>query len=114
MRIGLNLSGTFNLVPINQGPLFDEFDLDEISWTVANSDGTVVHKITGFGIYQRGGEFAYMHRLILEVSIDGSNLMHFDSGLVADGSEFPAISISVDRGTTCYDTFMNIIASPRK
>jgi hypothetical protein len=112
VTIGLEMSGTFKMVRMNLGPLFDRFGLDEVSWTVANSDGTVVHTIKGFGIYQRGGELANMHQLILELSIDGGDLIHFDSGLIPDGSLFPAILISVDRGTACYDIFMNIIANP--
>ena len=109
---GWEISGAFKLVQLNSDPLFDRFSLDDISWTVTSPDGTFTHTITGFGIYQTGGEFARMHRLVLEVSIDGSDLMHFESGLVLDSSQFPAISIPVDRGSACYDIFMNIIASP--
>jgi hypothetical protein len=65
-------------------------------------------------IYQVGGEFAKMHQLILEISIDNGDLMHFDSGLVADGLPFPAFSISLDRGSACYDILMSIMAEPRQ
>jgi hypothetical protein len=106
------ITGSFNLIPLNPSPLFSRFSLDNISWTVTSPDGTVLHTITGFGIYQTNGEFAEMHQLILEVSIDNSDLMLFDSGLIPDSSQFPEITISVDRGTSCFDVLMNIIASP--
>lgn len=108
----LTISGTFKLIPLKPVMLYNRYSLDEISWTVINPDGTVAHTITGFGIYQAGGEFARMHQLALELSIDNSDLMHFDSGLVAAGSQFPVISVSVDRGTLCYDILMYINAAP--
>lgn len=113
VTIGRQLSGTFNLVQLNPSPPFDRYSLDDISWTVTSPDGTLIHTITGFGIYQRGGELYRMHQLVLELSIDKGDLMLFDSGLVPDDSEFPAISISVDLGSTCYDIFLNIVASTR-
>jgi hypothetical protein len=112
VTIGEQITGSFNLIQLNPIPLFSRFGLNDISWTVTKPDGTVLHTITGFGIYQTGGEFAKMHQLILEISIDNSDLMLFDSGLVPDSSQFPAISISVDRGTSCFDILMSIIASP--
>jgi hypothetical protein len=112
VTIGQQITGSFNLIQLNPSPLFSRFSLDDISWTVTSPDGTVLHTITGFGIYQTGGEFAKMHQLILEISIDNSDLTLFDSGLILDSSQFPAISISVDRGTSCFDILMNIIASP--
>jgi hypothetical protein len=112
--IGRQIAGTFELIQLNPSPMFSRFSLDNISWTVIGPDGAVLHTITGFGIYQVGGESAKMHQLILEVSIDNGDLTHFDSGLVPDSSQFPAISISVDRGSACYDILMSVIASPRQ
>lgn len=112
ITIGLQITGTFDLIQLNPDPLFSRFSLDDISWTVIGPDGTVLHTITGFGIYKVGGEFAAMHQLILEISIDKGDLMHFDSGLVPESSQFPAISISLDRGTACYDILLNISAKP--
>lgn len=105
------MSGTFNLIPLNPA-FYNRYSLDEISWTVSNPDGTAAHTITGFGIYQIGGEFAQMQQLVLELSIDNGDLTHFDSGLVDGGAQFPAISIPVDRGTSCFDIIMNINAAP--
>ena len=106
------MSGTFKLIPIDPVAFYNRYSLDEISWTVINSDETVAHTITGFGIYQIGGEFARMHQLTLELSIDNGDLTHFDSGLVVDGAKFPVISIPVDRGTSCYDIMMYTNAVP--
>lgn len=111
ITVGNIISGTFKLIQLNPTPLFKRFSLDEISWAVINSDGEVVHTITGFGIYQIAGEFAMMHQLVLEVSIDNNEQTRFDSALISDGSQFPGISIWVDRGTECYDILMGINAS---
>lgn len=112
VSIARGISGTFKLIPLNPVAFYNRYSLDEIYWTVINPDGTVAHTITGFGTYQIGGEFALMNQLVLELSIDNSDLMHFDSGLVVDGAQFPVISIPVDRGTACYDIMMYINAAP--
>lgn len=112
ITIGLQITGTFDLIQLNPDPLFSRFSLDDIHWTVIGADDAVLHTITGFGIYKVGGEFAAMHQLVLEISIDKGDLVHFDSGLVPDSSQFPAISISLDRGTVCYDVFLKISAKP--
>lgn len=106
------MSGTFKLIPLSPVAFYARYSLDEISWTVSNPDGTVVHTITGFGIYQIGGEFARMQQLVLELSIDNGDLTHFDSGPVNDDAQFPVISIPVDRGTSCFDIIMYINAAP--
>jgi len=105
--------GTFRLVEKSVDPLFTRYRLRNISWTVVAHEGEVVHRITGYGRYRIGGEFALMQQLILIISIDGSEPMLLDSGLVPVESTFPAISISVDRGTQCYDIWIDIKASPR-
>ena len=70
VSIARGMSGTFNLIPLGTVAFYSRYSLDDISWTVMNPDGTIAHTITGFGIYQIGGEFARMHQLALELSID--------------------------------------------
>jgi hypothetical protein len=108
------LTGTFLLVPAGSDPLFTYYNLEEISWTAFNSNGGIAHKITGQGTYKFGGEVALTQQLILDLNIDGGSSERFDSGVIAGGSEFPSLSISVSRGTSCYNISMDIIASPRK
>jgi len=108
------ISGTFKLIPLTPVVFYSRYSLDEISWTVINPDGSTAHTIAGFGVYQIGGEFARMHQLVLELSIDNGDLTHFDSGLVVDRAQFPVISIPVDRGTSCYDIMMYINAVPAR
>ena len=61
-----------------------------------------------------GGEFALMHQLTLDINIDGGNPQHLDSGLIPGGSDFPLIAVSVNRGTSCFDIWMNIHAAPKQ
>ncbi len=72
----------------------------------------MIHNITGEGTYRLGGEFALMHQLTLDINIDGSEKEHLDSGLILGGSEFPMISVSVARGSSCFDIRMTIKAVP--
>jgi len=105
--------GTFRLIPLRPTPLFTQYRLAYMSWRVVDPNGQVVHRITGSGLYQVGGEVARMHQLILDLRIDG-NPAHFNSGLIQDDSQFPIISITVDRGTTCFDILLDVVADPIK
>jgi len=107
------IKGTFKLVQLTPTPLFTRYRVAKISWAVINPSGEVVHMIRGHGIYQLGGEIALMQQLILDLSIDGADPVFFDSGLVPVESAFPNISISLDRGTRCYDTWLDINARPK-
>jgi len=109
------VSGTFLLTrQKSDDPWFARYRLSRINWTVTGPDGTSIHSLTGRGMYQVGGDFALTQQLILDVRIDGGELQHMDSGMIPGGSEFTGISISVDRGTQCYDFWMDIRAVPVK
>ena len=107
------VSGTFVLGDGLSDPLFTTYPIEEIRWTVYTFDGEILHEITGSGVYRHGGEVALMQQLVLDISIDGSDLEHLDSGMVDGGWEFPTISIrNVSRGTECFDIWMDIVAAP--
>jgi hypothetical protein len=109
------VSGTFLLTrQKSDDPWFARYRLSRIDWTATGPDGALIHTITGRGLYQVGGDFALTHQLTLEVRIDGGELQHLDSGLIPGGSEFPIIAIAVDRGTQCYDIWMDIRTAPVK
>jgi len=108
------LMGNFLLVPAGTDPLFTHYNLDAISWTTLDFNGGKAHRITGQGTYKFGGEVALTEQLILDLSIDGGDSQHFDSGLITGGSEFPSFSISVFHGTSCFKISMDIKASPQE
>ena len=110
VMITADVTGTFALVEGEATPLYNVYRLRRIAWTVKVND-EVLHEITGRGVYYIGGEFARRHRLMLELSIDGTE-ERLDSGWVFGGSEFPNLSISVARGTACYDIAMDVRAAP--
>jgi len=106
------IEGTFELIPLRPTPLFTQYRLVNIHWTVvANQTGMVVHEIMGSGMYQTGGKVARRHQLILDLTIDGTPT-YFNSGLIPDESQFPNIAITVDRGKKCYDIWLDIVANP--
>ena len=73
VRLPEAVTGTFLLVPTGSDPLFTHYNLEEISWTVFNSNGGIAHKITGQGTYKFGGEVALTQQLILDLNIDGGS-----------------------------------------
>jgi hypothetical protein len=94
---------------------FDVYSLTDISWTVFDSTGKQVHTITGKGTYQLekvAKGMARRQELTLDISIDGQSPVTLDSGLVLGCSQFPDIVISVRRGSTCFETTMDIAAAP--
>ena len=103
--------GTFKLTLTSSDGLFDFYNVSDASW-VTTVDGSDL-RITGSGTYQVGGEFALQQRLTLDLSINGGAPIHFDSGLVAGGGEFPNINITISiNDIHCYDTVIVINASP--
>jgi hypothetical protein len=104
------VTGTFTLVPEGSDQSFTSYHLDEISWTVIGLSGETVYKITGQGIYRLGG-VPIMHQLTLDISVNGAEAVHLDSGLVPGGADFPAISINVAHGA-CFGFRMAIGAAP--
>lgn len=106
------VTGTFILGDGEADPLFISYPIEAISWTAFSFDGEVAHEITGSGVYRIGGEWTVSHQLVLDVSIDGGEPEHLDSGLVPMGTAFPSISVHVSRGTECRDIWMDIEAAP--
>lgn len=105
------LKGTFKLSPTGSDGLFQFYEVTDASWVT--SIGGADLRIAGTGTYQVGGEFAVQQRLTLELSINGGNPIHFDSGLVLTNSEFPDITVTISiNGIYCHDTVIVINASP--
>jgi hypothetical protein len=106
------LAGTFRLRTAGSDGLYDHYDVTDVDWTASDA-GAPPLRITGTGTYKIGGEFALMHQLSLDLVEDGRPVEHFDSGLVAGGSEFPAIVITISiHGEYCLDTVMPVYAKP--
>ncbi len=107
------LRGRFSLAPGGSDPLFRYYDIEEIRWIVIGFEG-IMHRITGRGTYKIGGEVALMHQMELDLIIDGGEPEHLESGLVQGGADFPRrISISMARGTLCYDISIDLRARKR-
>jgi len=105
------LAGTFTLRHLVFDGLFDVYEVSVVRWALPRNPLPVA--ITGSGTYRVGGEFAIQERLSLDLSIDGKEPQHFDSGLVAGGGEFPRIDIviSLNGLVTCTDTVFDVRAS---
>ncbi len=104
------LKGTFTLEHTGFDPLFDNYRVADVRWVV--TDATTYFTITGSGTYRIGGEFALQHQLSLDLSLDGGAPLHFDSGLIVGGSQFPNIVIDVRRnGGACLDTVIHVDAT---
>src|SRR5262245_61863219 len=107
------LGGTFLLAERQpKGPsLFREFIVFFVDWKLARGKETV--PITGSGLYRVGGEFASQQRMELDLRIGDDPAQHFDSGWVVGGGGFPDLYVRVSiNGQFCYDTVIDILASP--
>ncbi|HET6516018.1 MAG TPA: hypothetical protein VFG09_12715 [Thermodesulfovibrionales bacterium] len=114
VMLAADMSGTFRLVRLSPDGSFSRYLMCEISWAARNSFAGVTSLITGQGIYRFQSEPADgMQQLTLDLSIDGNAPQHFDSGLVPATSQFPAISLSLDEGSKCFNIWLVINAAPR-
>lgn len=106
------LVGSFVLTPLRSGPLFDEYLVCQVDWTVPAIGSNPALHVTGNGWYRVGGEVAVQHELKLCVSVNGGEPQRLESGLVGGGG-FPRIDIAVAaHGFFCWDTVMAIKSAP--
>ncbi|MFO0828324.1 MAG: hypothetical protein U0572_09250 [Phycisphaerales bacterium] len=105
------LTGTFVLHAESPGPLFTQYELANLNFEA--HVGTIVYPITGSGTFKLGGEFAYLQRMELDLSVNGGATQHFDSGWVPPGAIWPQIDVTVSiNGMYCVDTVLDIVAAP--
>ncbi|HEU5181702.1 MAG TPA: hypothetical protein VFW45_13005 [Candidatus Polarisedimenticolia bacterium] len=103
--------GTFVLRFTGSDPLYDNYRVEEVNWTVTVPGQEI--RVTGSGTYRVGGEVALQQQLILDLSVDGAAAEHFDSGLVTGGGGFPRIAITISiHGQVCFDTVFRLSAAP--
>lgn len=107
------LQGTFSLQLLSRGPLFDDYRILDVRWTLPEAAPIVT--ITGSGTYRLGGEVAVQHQMTLDLSVGGEPVQHFDSGLVGTTNDlFPRIEIRIPLhgDSACVDTVLLIQAEP--
>ncbi len=103
--------GTFLLTHVRSDPLFENYRVDEVNWTVSTAGQEL--RVSGSGTYRVGGEFAVQQQLVLDLKVGDNPVEHFDSGLLYGGGEFPRISIPISiHGQVCFDTLFNLSAAP--
>ncbi len=106
------VKGTFLLTPSGYDGLFNTYAVTDVNWKFTNYDGTAT-LVTGSGTYKVGGEVAVQQELSLYLQMDGGQVEHFDSGLVAESAQFPNIQVSIStNGQYCFDTVFDVHASP--
>lgn len=110
--VSQSMEGTFRLRRTFFDPLFTYYNVTEVRWAVPNSTSRI--SIVGSGTYRVGGELAVQQRMILDLSVNGGALQHFDSGLVPGGGNFPDITIrvSLHQEQACQDTVLQVKAGP--
>src|SRR5262245_39111137 len=114
----LPLRGGFALVPLQRNPLFTEYSVVNVDWSVG-ADPTPVSSsevpITGFGDYRVGGEFAVQQQKTATLKVGTESPALFDSGLVAGGGSFPTIDIAIiNEANSCVRTTLDLHAKPIK
>jgi hypothetical protein len=105
------LTGTFDLTALTPTKLLNRYSMTNISWNVIDSQGLVVHKITGDGIYEVSRRIPLTQQMTLFLSIDGQQPVTFDS-IAPEHARFPNISIQISYGI-CNGFLMTINAIPK-
>ncbi len=107
-------SGTFGLTNVPDGdPLLNAFEITNVQWTATL--GTTL-SFTGSGLYEVGAtpDGTPVHRMTLELLVNGEGPVVFDSGLVpgGDSSNPPVIDIGIGDGFGCPGRRMSLAAAP--
>ena len=103
--------GTFQLAPAGFDGLFQIYEITDINWTVSLGDPEL--RITGFGTYRVGGEFALQQELSLDLLVGDAPAQHFESGLVPPGAQLPSLAATISANKMlCFDTVIVLEASP--
>ena len=110
------MTGTFDLHLLEQNPLFARFELLNIAFHAGTNPGPE-YKVTGSGIYQVGGEVAYLQKLFLDVWIN--NGFTNTEALCTNSNTgvnalWPKIQVSVDQtnGTPGQVYHLDLIGIP--
>lgn len=105
--------GTFTLLFTYADPAgYKHYKVQDVNWEIDMPDSSR-RRVTGGGEYKYGGQVGYNHELTLDLSFDGASPIHFDSGLVPGGGNFPVIDIDIARnGFYCWDQVFRLAASP--
>jgi hypothetical protein len=107
-----HLQGTFELRHVDFDGLYDNYAVSNVLWFVPRGDVHV--PVRGSGTYRIGGEIAVRQQMSLDLSVGGEPPLHFDSGLVSGGGNFPEIDIEIAARPrpACYDTVIDVRAGP--
>jgi len=106
------MKGTFDVQQTSVDPLFTYYRVFNVAWQVLQNGAPNI-PIQGSGTYRVGGEFAVQQQMSLDLSIGGAAPVHFDSGLVLGGGQFPGqivVDISRHQNTACIDTVLHVDA----
>jgi hypothetical protein len=110
--IQMPMTGSMALVRKAPDAQFAHYDVVGVSWVVQYPAGFVT--VTGSGSYRVGGSGTVQQQLVLDLSLGGAPIKHFDSGLVPGGSDFPRLDVAVSlyAQTPCIDTLLRVRAGP--
>jgi hypothetical protein len=105
------VTGTFLLTPTGYDGLYDVYAVTSLNWRVLINGADMI--VTGSGTYKVGGEFALLQELALDLQLGGTNVEHFDSGLVPAATAFPEIKVTISTTNKfCFAAAFKIDASP--
>lgn len=105
------VTGTFLLTPTGYDGLYDDYAVTSVNWRVLINGADMI--VSGGGTYKVGGEFALLQELALDLQLGGTNVEHFDSGLVPEAAPFPEIKVTISTTNGfCFAAAFKIDASP--
>jgi len=107
-----DLSGDFVLaeLPTLQPGPWRLFEVRGVRWTLGRGETRV--EIRGSGLYHSGAPVLDLHRLVLDLELDGDPIGTLDSGVVAGALSFPKIAIQALTSGECFQEGTQLAAAP--
>jgi len=111
LLLAARLVGTFSLTPASPSGGFETWTVGDVDWQVPQLG---IH-MTGSGVLLRtaAGDPGAEQRLLLDLSIDGGPVEHYDSGVVPAEAPFPQVDALVSLfDMQCWDRVLRVEAAP--
>lgn len=116
LPIVLPLNGTFTLSLVEQNPLVSRYELQNIAFQAGSNSGPH-YAVSGKGLYQVGGEVAYLQDLFLDIEVNNS--FQVTEALCVNSNrtvlaQWPKLQINVDQtnGTPAQVYRLVLVAVP--
>jgi hypothetical protein len=103
------VDGSMRLTFIGMENGYAVYDVSDVEWRFGSEH--FARTLRGVGTYRIGGDPVVLHRMELDLSMDGEPPQHYDSEFQPPESFYPELDIVVDiNNQFCWDTVVRVSA----